>query len=305
MSTPLAEARAIPSQWIATGRRDPARAVLIVALVAALAWVYGAMVVGMLRYATTNPLWYHCLAVPFAAGWIWLRKRDAIARAPVKPWWGGGLALLALAFLLRLAEVGEGSFLFGSVSLILAVAGMVGVLGGRERLWRSAFAIVFLVFAIPVPKAVFGFFAFPMQNLSAAWTAAVCNLMGLPVVREGVLMALGSFQVTVATACSGMNSVFALFMCGTWIIGFARVAWYHRVWMLASIVPVVIVGNVLRLVVMFVVALFFGGDAALGFFHEGSDLLIFLLLASFLLWAKLRLECGRHSSAPPPAPEAA
>ena len=69
----------------------------------------------------------------------------------------------------------------------------------------------------------------------------------------------------------------------------------------AGSAPAVIVGNVLRLVVMFVVALFFGGDAALGFFHEGSDLLIFLLLASFLLWAKLRLESGLSGTAVEPS----
>jgi exosortase/archaeosortase family protein len=118
--------------------------------------------------------------------------------------------------------------------------------------------------------------------------------MGIPVMRQQVVLTLQDFTVTIAGACSGMNSLFALYMVGICIIGFARLPWYHRGWMLVAIGPIVMAGNILRLVIMEVVALFFGGDVALSFFHEGSDLIIFLMLASFLLAVKMRLEHGHR-----------
>jgi exosortase len=243
--------------------------------------------------------WYHCFLVPFIAAWIWYKRRDEIAAAPLGHWWSAGLGFCFLAVVLRIGELGAGGGFFGGASLVCAVAAIVALVQGRERLWRSAFAVFFLAFAIPVPLEAIGAAAFPLQQISAVTTTVACNLMGIPVIREQVVLTLQDFTVTIAGACSGMNSLFALYMVGICIIGFSRIPWYHRGWMLAAIGPIVMTGNILRLVIMEVVALFFGGDVALSFFHEGSDLIIFLLLASLLLAVKMRLEHGSQSRGKP------
>lgn len=300
---------------LAAARRSPAGAAAVLVLAGVIVWVYGGIARGIVTSALSNPMWYHCLVVPAAALWIWqLRRTQFIASGDAasrpEPWWIGGVALALLAGLLRIGELGLENYYFGGTSAVIALGAIVALTRGKTRLKWFFFPIAFLIFAVPFPRTAYAMFAFPLQKVSAIATAGVCGAMGMFVVRDGVVLSLvyanqPIFQATIADACSGMNSLFALFMVGAWVIGFAKVAWYHRLWMLAAIGPAVIAANILRLVIMMVVALFFNGDVALSFFHEGSDLVLFLIMASFLVALKLRVEAGWHRERPADAPGAA
>jgi len=295
---------------IAAARRSPADAVAAVVLLGVMLWVYGGILRGIVTSALSNAMWYHCLVVPPAALWIWhLRRKQFIASGdaatPAEPWWFGGLALAFLAGLLRIGELGLENYYFGGTSAVVALGAVVALTRGKVRLKWFFFPIAFLIFAVPFPRTAYAMFAFPLQSLSAVATAGACRAMGMPVSLDGVVLSMLDFRATIADACSGMNSLFALFMIGAWVIGFAKVAWYHRAWMFAAIGPAVIAANILRLVIMMVVALFFNGDVALSFFHEGSDLVLFLIMASFLVALKLRVETGWHRTQPADAPGAA
>jgi len=286
----LTNLRRILASWFEAARRHPTNTALALALLWALVWIYGHIVLGIIINSAGNEEWYHCLVVPLGAAAIWYRKRDDISETPVGSWWGGGLVLVALALVFRFGEIGLEGFYFGGISLVLTIAALVALLGGRERLKTSSFAIAFLIFAVPFPTTAYTILAFPLQQIAAILTASTCHAMGIPVMQDGLVLTLGEFSATIAEACSGMNSLFALLMCGTWLVGFSRIATYQRVFMVMTIGPVMVFGNALRLVLMMVVALFFGGEAAMSFFHQGSDLVVFLILVSFLLHLKMRFE---------------
>lgn len=304
MRAALSDLRAELASWQAAARGRPGAAVLVGLLALVLGWVYGAMVFGLLSRAATNVLWWHCFLVPPAAGWIWLQTRPRRASLPVAPWWGGGAALLLLAGVLLVGELGAGGFFFGGASLVCAVGALVALLAGRERFRGSLFPLGFLLIGIPLPLEVVGALGFPLQHISAAGTQVVCRLMGLPVLRDGVVLTLGDFSATIAGSCSGMNSLFALAMVSVWVLGFSGLHFSRRVWIAVAILPAVLIANITRLVLMEAVALLFGGSVAMSFFHEGSDIVLFLIVLTFLLSIRYRLEAGPPAlrPGPPPAP---
>lgn len=279
--------------WRAAAKRQPTDTALGLCLAAVMVWVYWTSLSGVLQHATSNVLWYHCLLVPLGSAWIWFRRRGTIGEVPAGHWWGGGLALMFAAGLLQLAELGSGGSFFGGTSLAVGVAAIVALLQGKQRLQRSLFAVGFLLLGVPIPLEAVGALAFPLQNVSAILTELVCRTMGLPVLRDGVVLTLGDFTAVIAGSCSGMNSLFALLMLGAWILGFSSMRPRSKLLVALAILPAVMVANVLRLVIMMVVALLLGGDIAMSFFHEGSDMVLFLIVLGFLVAAKLRLEGTR------------
>jgi exosortase len=298
----VAELRSVLAGWLAAAKRQPINAVLGLCLGATLLWSYGESLVGIFQHATSDVLWYHCLLVPFGAAWIWFRRAKSISEAPRGHWWGGGAMLILVAGLLQMAELSAGGSFFGGASLAVAVAAIVALLQGKRRLVRSLFPVGFLLLGVPVPKEAAGALGYPLQTISAVLTQMTCRVMGLPVLRDGVQLRLGDFSATIAGACSGMSSLFALLMLGAWILGFSRMRTGHKVLVALAILPAVVAANVARLVIMMVVALLLGGDVAMSFFHEGSDIVLFLIVLSFLIAAKLRLEGTRLVTEAPRVP---
>ncbi len=290
MQALLADLTEMLGRWAAAARRRPGDTALAAALAVALVWTYGGVVRGIVGHAISDVLWYHCLLVPFGSLAIWYRTRHRIAEEPPGAWWAGGLLLMLCAALLQIGELGAGGSFLGGASIVCAAASLVALLQGKRRLRRSLFPLGFLLLGVPIPLEVVGAVAFPLQHVSAALTQHACAAMGLPVTREGVVLTLGQFRAVIAGSCSGMNSFFALLMVSAWVVGFSRMPSSRMALILVAILPTVIVANVIRLVIMMVVAMFLSDDIAMSYFHEGSDIVLFLIVLAFLVAAKLRLE---------------
>jgi exosortase len=102
------------------------------------------------------------------------------------------------------------------------------------------------------------------------------------VVAEGTSIHAPGYIFRVAAACSGLKSLIAL---GTLTVLVAYVlsgpAW-KRLLLAAAAVPVAVLANIVRIMVVVLVGTSFGERAAEGFFHQGSGLVVFLV-ALFLL----------------------
>jgi exosortase/archaeosortase family protein len=89
----------------------------------------------------------------------------------------------------------------------------------------------------------------------------------------------------VADACSGMNSMFSLSALGVLFLYLRpqRGRWAGAL-LLASIVPVSIAANVLRVITLMLVTYHLGDAAGQGFLHEFAGILLFIV-ALLLLYA--------------------
>jgi exosortase B len=196
-------------------------------------------------------------------------------------WAVGGLLLVA-GLLLYLVGQSQSLPLFATASLIPVVAGVALVIGGLPLLKSLAFPLLFLAFLVPLPGFIVEAATGPLKQFVSAIVAGILSMMGYAVERAGVVIDMGGHQMLVADACSGMNSIVslaALTLLYTHLTGPSSA----RRWivLLASVIPIAIAANVLRVLALALIAYHFGDDAAQGAIHTAAGLLVFIV--AFLL----------------------
>ena len=106
--------------------------------------------------------------------------------------------------------------------------------------------------------------------------------VGIPVFREGVTLMIGHYQLLVEDACSGMNSITGLVAISLFYIYLLRNAsWRYSLFLVALVIPIAIVANIIRIVVLVLLTYFFGDAVAQGFLHMAAG--IFLFVTALLL----------------------
>jgi exosortase D (VPLPA-CTERM-specific) len=233
------------------------------------------------QWAADGDYTHGFLILPLALYFVW-NDREGLARLPIRSsWLGAGLLVLGLAMLV-VGTVGAELFLQRS-SFVVVVAGLVWMLLGWEWLRALAFPIAFLLFMVPLPAIVMNAVAFPLQ-LFAAQTATFClQAVGIPVLREGNVIALADTTLEVAEACSGIRSLQALLALGA-VYGYftQRSTWKRWALLLVSI-PIAIAANALRVSGTGFLAHYFGSEVAQGFYHSFAGWIVFVVAFLMLL----------------------
>ncbi len=83
---------------------------------------------------------------------------------------------------------------------------------------RLRFPLAFLIFSVPPPGWILDAFTVPLK----AWVSDVVTnflyALGYPIAQNGVMIMIGSYELMVKDACSGMNSIFALSAIGIFYV---------------------------------------------------------------------------------------
>ncbi len=150
------------------------------------------------------------LVLPVFIWLAWTRRAVITVTAPRFSWLGPGLI-----------AAGLGGSLYGFLNLnqamwhggaVLALVGSFAAVAGRPLVVRMLPALIVLAFWVPVPGMIRQQIAIPLQTASAAASAFVFTLLGLPVERTGNILIYNGQEVAVAEACNGMRMVFALLL---------------------------------------------------------------------------------------------
>jgi exosortase len=227
----------------------------------------------VLTLVPENGEWQYCLVVPLIAGWLVWRQMDFLRKLPVQGSWLG-VPLLALGIFSYWAGYKVDTGYLGYAALQFFLAGLILLLGGKA--WMRALFIpwLFLAFAWPL---------FPLDNLLAARlkipTAQIAggllNLVGVSCVREGsTLQSVADtvaglqqgekFTLDVSDSCSGMRSLYALIMTGVLYSMVALKGTGPRLLLAFSTIPLAVLGNVARLLMLAVGCLVAGQEFSVG-----------------------------------------
>jgi exosortase len=204
-------------------------------------------------------------------------QRDAFAR------WMVPVGLLMLGACTITASITAKQWLqllgiYLSLALIL-----YGVIGWRQWL-RLRVPILYLAFVVPPPDNLVVPVTHALKGLVA--DAAIDSLaaLGYPAARDGVLLYIGQYELVVAAACSGMNSVVSLTAIGLFYVYLLHRAHMRYAALLAILmVPVALFANAVRVVSLLLIT-YHGGEAAgQGILHEAAGLFIFVVALSTLV----------------------
>jgi exosortase len=201
-------------------------------------------------------------------------KATASRPAPVLGW---SILLLGL-LLMFLARIQQGVIAAEFVSLILVITGSVFIAGGWPLFRVLAFPIAFLVFAVPMPDWVIDGLTIPLKVFISDAVTHLLYAFGFPVAQNGVMIMIGSYQLLVKDACSGMNSIFALSAIGVfYAYAFRWQEKFRSLLLLAAIVPITILANFIRVLALVLIAYYAGPDLLDGIVHDLTGIGLFVI----------------------------
>ena len=214
--------------------------------------------------------------VPIFAVYLVWAKRKTLASKKVAPTWSG-VAVVALGLVVLLLGVYGAELFLSRISLVILLAGLVLSFGGWQLLKELRFPLLVLVLAIPIPAIIFNEITFPLQILASKLASALLRLFDVPVLREGNIIQLSAMKLEVAEACSGIRSLMSLVTLAIFYGYFLEKSPLRRTVLALASIPIAIAANAVRIFGTGLCVQYWDPDKAMGFFHEFSGWVIFLV----------------------------
>jgi exosortase len=208
-------------------------------------------------------------------------KRKTLAETRISPAWSG-IAVVVMGLVVLLLGVFGAELFLSRVSLVIVLAGLVLCFGGYQLLRELRFPLLVLLLAIPIPAIIFNEITLPLQMLASKLASALLPLFGVPVLREGNVIELPAMKLEVAEACSGIRSLMSLFTLSVFYGYFLERTFLRRTILALASIPIAIATNAVRILGTGLCVQYWDPDKALGFFHEFSGLVMFLVSLGFL-----------------------
>ena len=248
----------------------------------------------------------HGALVLAVMSWLFWGRRHDIADAPAKPAPGWGWPIFAFGLLLYFVGrvIGISILEFGSQPFV--VAGVLLLLKGTQAVRLAWFPLIYFIFMIPLPGILVDAITGPLKAWISAIVVELLYFVGYPISRTGVILSIGQYQLLVADACSGLNSMYSLLALGTlFMYIMARASKPHNAIMLVTILPIAFAANIVRVIALVLVTYHLGDEAGQGFLHGAAGMVLMLVALFFfftldaLLVRLLRRGAARAPSALP------
>lgn len=224
--------------------------------------------------------------------WLIWRKWPAIVAAAVP----GGAPRAAVApvfFGLVLYTLGRSQhilmFEIGAIPLLLAALIWLGF--GVASLRATWFAFFFMLFMIPLPGELVAAVTLPMKMAVSFATEQLLFAAGYPISRAGVILQIGQYQLLVADACAGLQTLLTLEALGLFYLNLKpHMSAVRNVVLALLIVPISFAANVIRVIVLTLITYHAGSAAGQGFLHSFAGIVLFLTALTLILAADSALQ---------------
>jgi len=260
-----------PLSWLALG----------VAAAAALG-LYAPVVAGMAAEWSEFPSLSHGFAIPLISAYLLWHRRRLLAEAPV----GGsiaGLPLIILALGMLVLGSLSGEPFVARLSLPLALLGTVLFLGGTRVARHAWVPIAYLAFMVPLPYLTLSTLTYRSQLFDAGLTATALGWLGVPVLRDGVMLHLANMTLEVAADCSSVPAIAALLALGGAYAQMQPRPTWIRVTLTFSAAPLGLLSNIVRLIVTSLSAYYLGPVALNNVIHKFNGTTVFLATVVLLV----------------------
>ncbi len=160
------------------------------------------------------------------------------------------------------------------------------------------FPLLFPIIAIPIPflPELTAFLQFTMAGLSTG----ILQIFGYEIYAEGALIHLPNATFLIAEPSSGIQSLIALLTLMIPVVYFSKTTPRKKTFLYLLIVPVAMLGNLLRIVTLFLVGYYYGEATAADFWHDRGNILFFGSSITLLLILWYLIVYGFKSPKPKP-----
>lgn len=227
--------------------------------------------------------------LPIALVMLWF-TRERFRGLEMKPsHWGLMLILFSFAFYLIGFKANQKYIgFFAGHTFIAAV--VVWFLGWKY-FFKAFWLWVFLGMMWPLTPLI-DLISFPLRKAATEMTVMIWNFCGGSALQNGTaIMSAGNgelvdgdkYSLQIAAACSGLRSLFALLMISLVFAYIGVKKSWHRFFVVGMMVPVAILGNVVRILMLLGGTVLWGNDFAVGTdanpsaFHLGAGFAVYFI----------------------------
>jgi exosortase len=213
--------------------------------------------------------------IPISIYLIWMKK-DRVLETPKN---NQRIGFYIFLFGLLIYVVANYAYIttLASMAMLITLYGMILYLYGFQMFRLLAFPLFFLILMIPVPEQIYSSLTIPLQLFVSKTSTDFAMLLNIPIFRQGNVIQLPEQVLEVVQACSGLRSVVSLLAVSA-VFGYLRVnSNYLRSIIFFSSIPIAIIVNIFRVIIMIIASYYFQYDLSQGTIHTIFGMIIFAL----------------------------
>ncbi len=250
------------------------------------------------RYVWKSSDYTHAYFILPVFFWLVMRKRTVLREAVQQS--DHGTNLTGLSILL----VGIFLFIFGShydyrfittLSLLPVLYGMLRYLYGLNVTKILSFPLFYLILLVPIPVGIIDSITLPMRYALSIVTETILKIFHYPIAREGLLLSIGQNELFMGQPCSGFRSLVTMFSLSLVYVYLSKGSLSKKSLLLVSVVPLAVLGNLIRIIALCLITYHFGEEAGQGFFHNFSGIVMFLFIILGLIGFEYSFEKNKNA----------
>ena len=219
------------------------------------------------------------------SAWLFWRERAALASLPGMPRVRTAYALLGFGLVLYALGRSQDILMLEVGSQIVVIAALLLMFKGTQAVKLMWVQLALLAFLVPLPGDLVAAVTGPLKSAVSAAAAAFLHWLGYPVGRSGVMLSVGQYQLMVADACAGLNSIITLEALGLIYMKMMNHTSTLRNTALAILIlPISFCANTVRVIVLVLVTYHLGDEAGQGFIHGAAGLVLFLVATVLMIF---------------------
>lgn len=188
-----------------------------------------------------------------------------------------GLAMAISGLLMFIFGWRQDYLFITCISLIPVLFGGVIYLYGKNTVKAISFPIFYLLLLVPPPLGILDSVTLPMRYGISASADYTLRILKFPVIREGLLLAIGSHEIYMGPACSGFRSLITMLSLGLAYVYLIKGPVNKKIMLISMLIPLALLGNFIRVISMCLIT-FYLGEGAGHKFHDYSGFVIFVIL---------------------------
>ncbi len=198
--------------------------------------------------------------------------------------------ILLLGILMFIFGLRQDYIFIQTLSLIPLLFGLIGFLYGGKMVITLSFPVLYLLLLVPPPFGIIDSITLPMRHGISVLTEKILFFLNYPISRKGLLLTIGYNDIFMGAPCSGFRSLITMFSLILVYVYISKGNLSKKLILTAFIIPMALLGNLLRVITLCLITFYFGEEAGQGFFHNFSGIVIFIITLSGLMGAESILD---------------
>lgn len=193
----------------------------------------------------------------------------------------GGSVFLGLGVILKVYGDVQGYVVLQGISLIPVLLGLLQIHYGANTVRAMRFPLLFLFFIIPLPGAAIDWITVPLVEITAELVVSILPLFDIAIMQAGHVLTVNALdlaeyhEIILSPECSGIRSLVSMIALSSLFAHLQGRRRAHTVMLMLMTIPLVILGNFIRVTSTVLMIVYVSPETAQNFFHWSSGLVLF------------------------------